>query len=41
MERQTQRMVDDTYRNFVFLLEEMAHAVQVKTGNETGTGLKA
>jgi hypothetical protein len=41
MERQIQRMEDDTYRNFAFLPEEMTHADQVMNGNETGTGLKA
>ena len=34
-------MEDDTYRNFAFLPEEMAHADQVKNGNEAGTVLKA
>jgi hypothetical protein len=41
MERQIQRMEDDTYRNFALLPEEKAYVEQIKNGNEAGTYLKA
>jgi hypothetical protein len=41
MERQIKRIEEDTYWNFAFLPEEIAHTNQVKNGNEAETSLKA